>query len=111
MVSEQDYDEDHERHLEKEAYLAGRWVIDGRRLRYEAGADIGLAVLTILKEYVADCEGPYFIAVHPELDQVKVLVERGEQIDRGEVDIVPGDLPAWGVWLRSVATLLPTLWD
>ena len=98
--------------LEKRQHLKGRWKIEGRQLRYEAGADICHATLQILKEYVADCESEYFCAVHDtDLPQVKVLIERGEAIIRGDYDLEPGDLPAWATWLRSVANLIPYLWD
>lgn len=97
--------------MTKREHLKGRWTISGRKLRHEAGTDICLATLKILKEYVSDCESEYFVAVHEELDQVRILVDLGEQIERGEVDIVPGDLPAWAIWLRSVATIVPFLWD
>lgn len=101
-------------------YLAGRWKIgeQRRRLRYEAGIDLCLAALRILKEYAADCESEHFVAVHDEdLPKVRALIEKGERIERNEEpyplddNFGPGDLPQWRMWLREVADLVPFLWD
>ena len=96
----------------KEQYLKGRWKINGRRLRYEAGLDICLATLQILREYAMDCESPWFACIHGEdLAKVRALIERGEHIQRDDDPEVMSDLPLWKDWLHEVADLLPRLWD
>lgn len=97
------------------AYLKGRQKIEGRQLRYEAGNDICLATLQILKEYAADCESEYFVCIHTEDDGdlalVKALIEREEKIVAGEWDLYAGELSTQARWLHEVADLLPRLWD
>lgn len=96
-------------------YTEGRWEIDGRQLRYEAGNDICLATLRILKEYAADCESEHFVCIHTEDDGdlalVKALIEREEKIIAGELDPYAGELNTQARWLHEVADLLPRLWD
>lgn len=99
---------------EKELYLAGRWEIDGRRLRYEAGSDICLAALQILVEFLADTQSPYFACVHPQenIDQVVGLIARAREIIRLESECAEvNDMDLWPVWLKDVADILPRLWD
>lgn len=91
----------------KEAYLAGRWEINGRRLRFEAGLDICFAALRILEEYAADCESEFFVCIHEDdLEQVRDLITRWQAYEGGDPEM------AWHTaWLKDVADLLPRLWD
>lgn len=97
---------------EKEQYLSGRWEIDGRRLRYEAGSDICHATLQILVEFLADTQSPYFVCVHPQenIDRVVDLIARGRDIVKDD-DPNQGDMDRWPAWLKDVADILPRLWD
>jgi hypothetical protein len=97
---------------EREAYLAGRIAYDGdRRLRYEAGWDIALATLGILKEYAADCEGPYFACVHDDdLVVVQGLIADLERINAPD-NVDTNELESIAAWLHRVADILPRLWD
>lgn len=97
---------DPKRGARKEAYLAGRWEISGRRLRFEAGLDICVATVRILEEFVADCDSEFFVCIHED-DRAKAidLITRWQRRDD---DPEPGWYTAW---LKDVADLLPHLWD
>lgn len=98
--------DDPERAVRKEAHLAGRWEISGRRLRFEAGLDICVATVRILEEFVADCDSEFFVCVHED-DRAKAidLITRWQSRDD---DPEPGWYTAW---LKDVADMLPHLWD
>ena len=90
-------------------YLRGRQAIQGRLSRYEAGTDIALSTLRILREFEQDAHSPYFMGDHAcdgTLVAVRALIEQGEYLDRDDAE-----LDDWAQWLRDVADVLPRLWD
>jgi hypothetical protein len=97
------------RELRHRWYLRGRWKINGRRSRYEAGSDICLAALQILREFEQDAHSLYFMGDHEQsgtVYDVRNLINKGERIDYHS-----GDLDEWIPWLKEVADTLPQLWD
>ena len=95
-------------------HTRGRQAVNGRRLRYDACTAIPLTVLTMLKEFAADCASPYFHCVQDEnLAIVRPLIAEGERIALGDYNdnVWTTDSEAWADWLRRVAAILPNLWD
>jgi hypothetical protein len=102
------------RSVRRRWHLRGRRAVEGRRLRYDACSDIPLVVLAMLKEFVADCESPYFHCVQDEnLAALRPLITEGERIANDEYDteVWISDNVAWADWLRRVSDVLPGLWD
>lgn len=87
-----------------------RVPVEGRTVRYDAGIDICLLTLQILKEFVEDDRSGPFMCVHDDiLPTLDALIERGDRINSADFD---GDeLEAWSFWLRDVSFLIPRLWD
>jgi hypothetical protein len=70
-----------------------------------------LATLGILKEYAADCEGPYFACVHDDdLVVVQGLIADLERINAPD-NVDTNELESIAAWLHRVADILPRLWD